>query len=197
MAVPAGRLVDGADDAVAARRELDGPLALKLSSVTVQHKSELGGVELRCDAEADVRAAYGRLAPLATQHGGFVLAERMAVLRLELIVAAHADGVVPALVVGLGGIWTELLDDVVVIPLPAAPARIEDALRGLRGAPLLYGGRGAPGVDVGAVAELAARVGDLLLEQSWAAVECNPVVAGGVGAGAMALDAMIRLREAG
>jgi acetate---CoA ligase (ADP-forming) len=195
--VPAGRVVNGADDAVAARRELDGPLALKLSSVNVQHKSELGGVELRCDAEADVRAAYGRLAPLVAQHGGCVLAERMAVPGLELIVAAHADGVVPALVVGLGGIWTELLGDVVVVPLPAEPARVERALRDLRGAPLLYGGRGAEGIDVDAIADLASRIGGLLLEHAWAAVECNPVVAGAPGAGAMALDAVIRLREAG
>ena len=197
VSVPAGRVVNGADDAVAARRELDGPLALKLSSASVQHKSELGGVELRCDAEADVRAAYGRLAPLAAQHGGCVLAERMAVPGLELIVAAHADGVVPALVVGVGGIWTELLDDVVVVPLPAEPARVERALRDLRGGPLLYGGRGAERVDVDAIADLASRIGGLLLEHAWAAVECNPVVAGAPGAGAMALDAVIRLREAG
>ena len=197
VSVPPGRVVKGADDAVVARRELDGPLALKLSSATVQHKSELGGVELRCDAEADVRAAYGRLAPLTVRHGGHVLAERMAVPGLELIVAAHADGVVPALVVGLGGIWTELLDDVVVVPLPAEPARVERAIRDLRGAPLLYGGRGAEGVDVDAVADLASRLGGLLVEHAWEAVECNPVVVGPPGAGAMALDAVIRLREAG
>ena len=140
--VPDGRPVANADDAAAAHRELSGPLALKLSAASVQHKSELGGVELALAEEGSVRAAYGRLAPLAAAHDGRVLAERMAAPGVELIVAAHADGIVPALVLGLGGIWTELIDDVVVIPLPADSTRIERALRTLRGAPLLYGARG-------------------------------------------------------
>ena len=67
-------------------------------------------------------------------------AERMVAPGVELLVAATTDGVVPALVLGLGGIWTELLADVVVIPLPASPARIERAMSTLRGAPLLRGG---------------------------------------------------------
>ena len=194
--VPDGRPVTDADDAAAAHRELSGPLALKLSAASVQHKSELGGVELALAEERTVRAAYGRLAPLATAHDGRVLAERMAAPGVELIVAAHADGIVPALVLGLGGIWTELIDDVVVIPLPADSARIERELRTLRGAPLLYGARGGTGVDVDAVAELASRIGALLLERSLATVECNPVVAGPPGQGAVALDAAIKLREA-
>ncbi len=193
--VPDGRVVSDEEDAVRLRRELGSPLALKLSAEHVQHKSELGGVALGCDSESDVRAAFRRLAALAAAHDGCVLAERMAAPGLELIVAAHADGIVPALVVGLGGIWTELLDDVVVIPLPADPMRVERALRGLRGAPLLYGGRGAEGVDLTSVAELAAGVGRMLLEQAWAALECNPVVVGPPGAGATALDAVIRLRS--
>jgi acyl-CoA synthetase (NDP forming) len=194
--VPDGRPVADADDAAAAHRELGGPLALKLSAASVQHKSELGGVELALAEELTVRAAYGRLAPLAAAYDGCVLAERMAAPGVELIVAAHADGIVPALVLGLGGIWTELIDDVVVIPLPADATRIERALRTLRGAPLLYGARGGTGIDVDAVAELAARIGGLLLERSLATVECNPVVAGPPGQGAVALDAAIKLRGA-
>ena len=53
---------------------------------------------------------------------------------VELLVAARRDAVVPALVVGLGGVWTELLDDAAVVPLPASPARVEAALRSLRAA---------------------------------------------------------------
>ena len=194
--VPDGRPVADADDAAAAHRELSGPLALKLSAASIQHKSELGGVELALAEERSVRAAYGRLAPLAAAHDGRVLAERMAAPGVELIVAAHADGIVPALVLGLGGIWTELIDDVVVIPLPADATRIERALRTLRGAPLLYGARGGAGIDVDAVADLAARIGELLLGRSLATVECNPVVAGSPGQGAVALDAAIKLRGA-
>ncbi len=53
----------------------------------------------------------------------------MAPAGVELLVAARSDAVVPALVVGLGGVWTEALDDVVIVPLPAMPSRVEEALR--------------------------------------------------------------------
>ena len=121
VAVVAGRLVAGEDDAVAALHELGGPIALKLSAPAVQHKSELGGVALGLAAEPDVRLAYRRLAPLADAYGGAVLAERMAAPGVELLIAARTGAVVPALVIGLGGIWTELLDDVAIIPSPRTP----------------------------------------------------------------------------
>lgn len=114
----------------------------------------------------------------------------MAPAGVELIVAAHNAGVVPALVLGLGGIWTELLDDVAVVPLPADRGRIERALRELRGAPLLLGARGGEPVDLGAVAELAAAVGELVAGGEASLVECNPVLAGPDGA--VAVDAAVR-----
>jgi acyl-CoA synthetase (NDP forming) len=194
VAVPYGLAVNGEDDAVAAWRELDGPVALKLSAARVQHKTELGGVALGLDSESDVRRAHHTLAALAAEHEGSILVERMAPPGVELIVAAHTDGVVPALVVGLGGIWTELLRDVAVIPLPADAPRIERAIATLRGAPLLLGGRGRPGADVPAAARLAAQVGTLLLEHGLDTVECNPVLVGEPGAGAVAVDAAIRTR---
>jgi acetyl-CoA synthetase len=194
IAVPYGLAVDGEDDAVAAWRELDGPVALKLSAGRVQHKTEIGGVALGLDSEGAVRRAHRPMAALAAEHDGVILVERMAPPGVELIVAAHTEGVVPALVIGLGGIWTELLRDVAVIPLPADRARVERALATLRGAPLLLGARGRPGVDVTAAATLAAHVGDLLLERSLATVECNPVLVGEPGGGAVAVDAAIRTR---
>ncbi|MGZ6611774.1 MAG: acetate--CoA ligase family protein [Solirubrobacteraceae bacterium] len=192
VAVPYGLAVDGEDDAVAAWRELDGPVALKLSAARVQHKTELGGVALGLDSEGDVRRAHRSMAALATEHDGVLLIERMAPPGVELIVAAHTDGIVPALVVGLGGIWAELLHDVAVIPLPADAARIQRALATLRGAPLLLGGRGRPGADVGALSRLAAQVGELLVERSLVLIECNPVLVAGPREGAVAVDAAIR-----
>ncbi|HXD65177.1 MAG TPA: acetate--CoA ligase family protein [Solirubrobacteraceae bacterium] len=195
IAVPDGLAVDGEDDAVAAWHQLDGPVALKLSAARVQHKTELGGVALGLDSESEVRRAHRAMAPLADAHDGVILVERMAPPGVELIVAAHTDGIVPALVVGLGGIWTELLDDVAVIPLPVDASRIERAMAGLRGAPLLLGGRGRPGADVPAAARLAAQVGGLLLQRGLATVECNPVLVGEPSAGAVAVDAAIRTRR--
>jgi acetate---CoA ligase (ADP-forming) len=193
IAVPSGRVVTGEDDAVAAVDELGGEVALKLSSAAVQHKSELGGVALGLHGAEEVRAAYRRLAELAVAHDGCVLAERMAPCGAELMIAVRTDAVVPALVLALGGIWTELLDDVAIVPLPADAVRIESALRSLRGAPLLLGGRGGEQVDLAAVARLAEDLAGLLLERSLAEVECNPVLVGPPGEGAVAVDATIRL----
>jgi acyl-CoA synthetase (NDP forming) len=194
VAVPDGRTVGSEADAVAAWRELGGPMALKLSGAHVQHKTELGAVVLGLDAEREIRAAYGALGALAESHEGAVLAERMTPAGVELIVAAHTDGLVPAMVVGLGGIWTELLKDVAVVPLPAAADRVERALRTLRGAPLLIGGRGRPVADIAAVARLAAGVGELLVTRGLATIECNPVLVAAPGHGAVAVDAAIRRR---
>jgi acetyl-CoA synthetase len=190
--VPAGRPVGDADDAVRAWQELGGPVAVKLSAVAVQHRSDIGGVVLGLDGDAEIRAAYERVAALASGHRGSVLVECMGLEGLELIVAAHRDGVVPALMIGLGGIWTELLDDVVIVPLPAEERRIEQALGQLRGAPLLHGARGRPGADVPAAARLARRVGELLLERGLQTVECNPVLVAAPGGGAVAVDASVR-----
>jgi hypothetical protein len=109
---------------------------------------------------------------------------------VELIVAARADAIVPALVIGLGGVWTEVLTDVAIVLLPARAARIERTLRTLRGAPLLMGGRGTAPVDVAAVARLAERVGEVLVEESLELIELNPVVVGPDGA--VAVDAVVR-----
>ena len=183
VAVPRGRVVSDEDDAVRALGELGGHVALKLSAASIQHKTELGAVALDLREANEVRGAYRRLAALAGAHGGSVLAEWMASPGIELIVAARTDGVVPALVLGLGGIWTELLDDVAVVPLPANAARIERALGQLRGAPLLLGGRGGQRLDLGAAARLAEAVGELLVQRSLAVVECNPVLVGAARSG--------------
>jgi len=193
IAVPSGRVVSGEDDAVAALDELGGDVALKLSSAGVQHKSELGGVAVGLHSADEVRAAYRRLAELAAAHDGCVLAERMAPPGTELIIAVRTDAIVPALVLALGGIWTELLDDVAIVPLPADVVRIESALRSLRGAPLLFGGRGGEPVDLGAAARLAADLAALLVEHGLAEVECNPVLVGPPGQGAVAVDAVVRV----
>ncbi len=190
--VVAGRLVRDEDDAVLAFAELGGPIGLKLSAARIQHKSDFGGLELSLRSETEVRAAFGRLRALAGATNAAVLAERMAGPGVELIVAVRADAVVPALVVGLGGVWTEVLTDVAIVPLPASAGRIEQALRSLRGAPLLTGGRGATPLDVAAAARLAERAGEILLEESLELLELNPVLVG--PRGAIALDATARRR---
>jgi acetate---CoA ligase (ADP-forming) len=172
LPVVPGRIARDAQDAVAAATELGGPVALKRCAPGVRHKSEHGGVLLGLSAPAAIRAGFTRL-----REGGEVLVEAMAPAGAELLVAARADAIAPVLAVGAGGIWAEALDDVALVPLPASPARVERALRGLRAAPLLTGGRSREAVDLAAIARVACGVGALLLEHGLALVECNPVFA--------------------
>jgi acetate---CoA ligase (ADP-forming) len=191
VAVPDGAVADDADESVRLAQDLGGPVALKLSSPAIQHKSDSGGLALGLRSDSEVREAHAKLLGSATADAR-VLVERMVEPGAEVLVAARADAVVPALVVGLGGIWTEVLDDVAIVPLPATPERVEEAIRSLRGAALLTGGRGREPLDVGALAATAARVGELMLEHRLALLELNPVVVHANGC--VALDALGRLR---
>ena len=122
-----GRVVAGEDDAVAALAELGGPVAVKLSSPELQHKTAAGALALDVAGEPALRAAHRAL---ASRNGGAqVLVERMAPPGAELIVAVRRDAVVPALVIGLGGIHAEAFDDVAVVPLPATPERVAGRAR--------------------------------------------------------------------
>jgi acyl-CoA synthetase (NDP forming) len=187
LPVVEGRVAQSEDDAVRAVEELGAPVVLKLSAPALLHKTELGAVALDLRGADEVRAAHRRLVGLGVE-GAAVLVERMAAPGVELLVAARRDAVVPALVVGLGGMWTEVHDDVAIVPLPASPGRVERALRSLRGAPLLTGARGRPPVDIPAAAALAAGVGDVLIDRGLSLIELNPVLVS--ERGAVAVDAV-------
>jgi acetyl-CoA synthetase len=182
-----GRVAAGEDEAAAAIEDLGPALVLKLSAPALMHKSELRALALDLRSPDDVRAAYRRLVGLGVESAA-VLVERMAAAGAELLVAARGDAVVPALVVGLGGVWTELYDDAAVVPLPATPERVEAALLSLRGAGILTGARGGAPLDLAAAARLGAQVGDLLLSEGLALIELNPVLVHEDGA--LAVDAL-------
>jgi acyl-CoA synthetase (NDP forming) len=117
---------------------------------------------------------------------------------VEPIVGARRDpewGAV--LMLGLGGLWVETLKDVALLPAGAGTAAILDALARLKGAALLRGARGAPPVDLAAVAQIARIVGGLVERTpDIAELEINPLVAYPEGQGALALDALLVRRTA-
>ncbi|MFZ0324293.1 MAG: acetate--CoA ligase family protein [Actinomycetes bacterium] len=192
ISVPEGAVAHTVDEAVelAQRLAVDEGSAVvaKLSHPDVQHKSDIGGVALGLATSQDVRREAERM--LAVAPHAALLVERMSSPGVELLVAARSDGVVPTLVVGLGGIWTEVFDDTVVVPLPADPARVTQALLSLKGAPLLTGGRGSAQVALESVAALASAVGQVLIDEALSLIELNPVVV--TADDAVALDAAIR-----
>jgi acetyl-CoA synthetase len=187
IATPAGMVATTVTGAVDAARRVGLPCAVKVSARGLLHKSAVAAVETGVGDLDEVRRTAARLLGVAGELGGGVLlVERMVPAGVEILVAARADGVVPVLVLGMGGRWAEVLDDVVVVPLPADQRRVHQALMGLRGVALLRAG--TPDAVDHTVA-LAARLGTLLLERRWRMVELNPVVV--TSTEAVAVDAVL------
>ena len=193
--VPA-RLATTADEAAAAAAEFDGPVALKVVSPEVLHKSDIGGVRLGVRGEADVRAAFDAVhAAGATVTGARIEGVLVSPMRsggTELLVGVVRDpdwG--PMLAVALGGIFVEVLKDSALTPLPVTPARARELIEGLRAAPLLAGVRGGTPADLDRIAEVVARVGDLALAlgEQLESLEINPLRVD--GATVEALDAVV------
>ncbi len=199
LAVTAAIAVPDAEAAVEAARPLAGhAVAVKLDVVGVAHKSDLGLVRLDVAGDEAIRTAATELLDAGRRHGldsrGLVV-QPMADPGLELIVGMHRDPLFgPALMVGLGGVFTEVLDDVAI---RLAPLRHDDAramLDDLRGHRILDGLRGRPGVDRDAIADLLVALGDLAIRRpDIAEVDMNPVIANATSA--MAVDALVVVED--
>jgi len=198
ISVPAGELARTADEAAAIAKRIGYPVVLKAQAAALSHKTEAGGVMLNLNDEAALRAAWtamheriAKAAPGVTLDG--CLVEKMSPRGLELMIGAKRD---PAwgsvLLLGLGGIWVEALGDVRLLPVDADEAQVIEALHKLRTAKLLTGFRGAPPVDVGAVAKAVLAVGRLMMTvPEIVEVDVNPLMVHAAGQGVTALDALI------
>lgn len=177
-----GHVVTSPEEAAAVTAGWVDPVVLKVISDDILHKSDIGGVALDIApeaVEAEARAMFDRVrasAPDAAVQGLLVSPQRVAGIDL-LVGVVREPGWGNVLAVGLGGIWTEVLQDVQRVALPAGPDEIERALRSLRAWPLLDGARGTAPVDVPALCETIARIADLSLAlgEELAAVEVNPL----------------------
>ena len=199
IGVPAGGLAPDAGEAARIASALGGPVALKVQSEDLPHKTESGGVALGVEGEAAVREAFGRImenarlhAPSATLKG--VRVERMAGAGVEMIVGVSRDpDFGPMLAVGTGGVFVEVLDDVVLSPVPVDAAEARRMLRGLRGRRLLDGVRGAPPADTDALVRLLVAVSAFAAAAGGAleALDLNPVIVHPRGQGVTVADAGI------
>lgn len=197
--VPRGRLARTPDEATAIAAEIGYPVALKAQAAALAHKSDAGGVALRIGNAADLRAAFARMTEsVSARNPGLsldgMLVEAMAPPGgLEMIVGARRDPAWgPVLVAGLGGIWTEALGDVRLVPASASPSHIAAELRKLKAAKLLEPFRGAPARDVDALARTLATLGAIMLATPrLQEIEINPLMVYGEGQGVLALDALL------
>lgn len=197
--VPCRAALD-ADAAVAAAEALGYPVALKVLSRDILHKSDIGGVALGLADAGAVRAACARLQDNLARHApqavreGFLVARMAARGGIECILGAHRDPVLgPVVMFGLGGVNVEVFQDVSFRLAPVDRAGALEMIGALRAAPLLRGHRGQPPADLDALADaiaalsrLAAAAGDSL-----ESIDINPLLAYPAGAGALALDAVV------
>lgn len=193
------RSAETLDAALAHAESLGYPVALKVLSPDIAHKTEVGGVALGVSNAQELRQAYStmmdsvaRKAPDARVHG--VLVQRMEAAGVELIVGARLDPVFgPMLSVGLGGVLTEIYRDLRHELLPLNETEVETMLRRLLAFPLLDGFRGRPQADLQAACSAIAAVGRAMLAAPphVKEIEVNPLLVREQGQGVVALDALI------
>ncbi|MEV0567418.1 acetate--CoA ligase family protein [Dactylosporangium sp. NPDC050588] len=197
VAVAREVLVAPGGDVLGAAAGLRRPLVAKQLCVGVEHKSDLGLVAVGLRTDDEVRAAVERFAAAVDTHRlqphGILLAEQAT--GAEVIVGGVRDpDFGPMVLVGAGGVLTEVFSDRVLARCPVTADEARAMLRGLRIWPVLDGYRGARH-DVAALAELISRVSQLLAGGDWiAALDLNPVIVGATGA--VAVDAAVHVREA-
>jgi acyl-CoA synthetase (NDP forming) len=194
-------LAGSADDAAAAAGGYDGPVAVKLVSPDVQHKSDVGGIRLGVEGAANVRRAFEDVIASAVARAGGPRVEGVQISPMrrggvELLVGVMRDpqwGLV--LAVGLGGVFVEALADVALRLLPVSAADVGEMLGELRGAKVLHGARGEPAVDRAALVDAIRAIADAAwqLGHELACIEVNPLRADHHGA--EALDALVVFRE--
>ncbi len=191
-------MVRDASEAVISARRLGRSVALKLDAVGLVHKSDVGGVALGLVGDDAVYGAALSMLDAARRRGLEVrglLVQPMTPPGLELILGIRRDPLFGASVlVGLGGVLTEVLDDVAIRLAPVTPRVAMSMLDDLRGRRLLDGVRGRPAVDRAAIAEMLVALGRLGADQpDVLEVDLNPVIASATGA--LAVDALVVLEE--
>jgi len=185
--------VTSPQDAAEAAQAIGFPVVIKAASAALEHKSDVGGVILNIRTPAEAAAAAQRLAPLSNT----LLVEEMITDGVaEMLIGMTVDPQFgQVLVIGAGGVLTELLRDTATLLPPFTVPSIESALKKLTVNKLLSGFRGRPAADVGALVETALAClryaeanASRLLE-----LDINPVIVRTAGRGAVAVDALIRL----
>ena len=197
LKMPPSRLVVSLEDASTAAAEIGFPLAVKAQSSRLPHKSEVGAVALDIRDDASLRSAWVAMQDrLAVERADVsldgMLLERMGEPGIEIIIGARNEGGWgPVILVGLGGILTEVLQDVVFIPAGVGRCDIARALRSLKGARLFDGYRGSPPADVEAVINVVETLSGFLLQHpEILEADLNPVRVHARGQGATVLDAL-------
>ncbi len=199
--VTATSLAQTREEAAAQAEAISYPVALKVVSPNVAHKSDVGGVVLGLESHEEVAEGYDEIIrsvqaaqPSAIIEG--VSVQEMASPGVEVIVGVTTDPQFgPVMMFGLGGIMVEVLGDVAFRLAPLGEGDARDMIDEIQGRQVLDGVRGQPPVDVGAIEAMLDQVSQFAAEHPEVAeLDLNPVIASPEGA--IAVDARIVLAEA-
>jgi acetate---CoA ligase (ADP-forming) len=200
IALPKSEAVASAADAAAAAERIGFPVALKIRSSDILHKTEAGGVALdlrsreAVQAAADALTTSARAAQPDARIDGFLVQEMVA--GVEAIAGARSDPFYgPMLLVGAGGVLVELVEDAALRLLPVTAADVAGMIDGLNLAKLLAGFRGRPAADRSALEAAALAVGQFFLDHRTKIedIEINPLMVRATGA--VAVDVRVIWRE--
>lgn len=195
----ADALVQTEEEAIAAAERLGFPVAVKIASPDILHKSDIGGVMLNIGDAAALRDACRQVLDKARQHQPRARIEGLQVQKMaspgrEIIIGAIRDpDFGPLVMLGLGGIYVELLRDTVFEPAPLGPREAAAMIERLKAKQLLHGIRGELPADVAALADLLVRVSQLMVDGAdrIAEMEFNPVLVHPKGQGLTVVDAVV------
>ena len=194
-------MAQSVSETVNAAEKLGYPCVLKVASIDIPHKTEIGALRVGLENKESVQHAYEEMLanvkakkPDANIEG--VLVQKQ-IKGVECLLGISRDEQLgPTLVMGLGGVFVEILSDIAIRIPPIDAGEARRALENLKGAKVFTGVRGAPPADIDALAEMAARLSWLAydLRNSIAEMDLNPVVVLPAGQGALAVDALVVIR---
>jgi len=200
--VPDGRVANRSEEAVEIAERIGFPVAMKIVSADIVHKSDVGGIKLNISSPDQVRDTFdlltlrvSRRAPEARLNGVYI--ERMCVRGLEVILGMTSDSQFgPMLIFGLGGTFVDVLKDVSCYLAPVTASEAMQMLMETRSYALLKGARGQADVDLSAITGGLQRISQLATDfPQIKELNINPFIVGSLGTKAMVVDAQITLNQ--
>ncbi|PIZ00511.1 acyl-CoA synthetase [bacterium (Candidatus Howlettbacteria) CG_4_10_14_0_8_um_filter_40_9] len=193
-------LVNDKEAAVKAARKVGFPAVLKIASPDILHKTDIGGVKLAIQNEKEVRQAYGQIMKSVKAHMPKARIKGVTVFHMvregqEVIIGGKRDDIFgPMVMFGLGGVYVELLKDVVFQLCPITKKKALKMILSIKASSLLTGYRGQWACDIDAIADAIVRLSQLMIDfPEIKEVDINPLRVNKKGQGALALDAKIVL----
>lgn len=199
ISVPTGKVVTSKQDAVNTAEEIGYPVVMKIASEQIAHKSDAGGVKINVKSDLEVKRAYDEIwtnaknyNPDAQLEG--ILVEKMIEDGIEVIIGSVQDPLFgPCILFGIGGIFVEVFNDVVLRPAPLTREDAYEMVQSIKGYTILKGARGKGPYDIDTLEETLVRISEFSFDQSeWLKeLDINPVIVHEKGKGVTAVDALI------